>query len=256
MAIITLLSDWGTTDYYVAAVKGKILSLLPDATIVDISHNIRHFDVVHAGFTIRNCYKAFPEGTIHLLCVNEDCDQDVGPVVVKFNGQYFIGADNGIFDYIIDGPVDDVYRIDLMQDGDAFTFGCLSRFVNVAALLAKGSPMSDVGDKLDSFQTAGVFQAAVHSHCLVGNVIHVDEYGNAITNISSELFDKVVGFNKVEISIEGYIIAEISERYSDVCPQELVAVFGSHGFLEVAMNCGAASSLCGIKVGSRVTVNY
>ena len=256
MAIITLLSDWGTTDYYVAAVKGKILNLLPDATIVDISHNIRHFDVVHAGFTIRNCYKSFPEGTIHLLCVNEDLDQDVVPVVVKFNGQYFIGADNGIFDYIIDGPLEEVYKIDLMQDGEVFTFGCLSRFVNVAALLAKGSPLSAVGDKLESFTTASVFKAAVHSHCLVGNVIHVDDYGNAITNISSELFDKVIGYNKVEVIVEGYVITDISERYSDVPQQELVVVFGSHGFLEVAMNCGSASSLCGVKVGSRVTINY
>ena len=103
MAIITLTSDWGTKDYYVAAVKGTILSQLPAATIVDVTHEIEPFNVSQAGFTLKNCYRSFPPGTIHIIGVDTIESMECPHVVVKAEGQYFISTDNGIFSHILDG---------------------------------------------------------------------------------------------------------------------------------------------------------
>ena len=101
MAIITLTSDWGYSDYYVAAVKGAILSQIPDAVIVDITHEITPFNVRQAGFVLKNCFRDFPKGTIHIIAVDTIETLDIPHVVVKADGQYFISADNGIFGQIL-----------------------------------------------------------------------------------------------------------------------------------------------------------
>ena len=123
MAIITLTSDWGTKDYYAAAVKGTILSMLPSATIVDVTHEIEPFNVSQAGFTLKNCYRCFPPGTIHIIAVDTIESMECPHVVVKAEGQYFISTDNGIFSHILDGKYDEAVCIDVMQDSDFFTFG-------------------------------------------------------------------------------------------------------------------------------------
>lgn len=97
MAIITLTSDWGLSDYYVGAVKGVIYSYCPQAVIVDITHNITPFDLKNAGFIVKNCYKNFPEGTIHILGIDTEESDEFSHIVVKADGHYFIGCDNGIF---------------------------------------------------------------------------------------------------------------------------------------------------------------
>ena len=101
MAIITLTSDWGLSDYYIAAVKGAIYSASPDVTIVDVTHNIARFDIRSAAFIIKNCYKNFPDGTIHILAVDTEESVDNPHVALKMNGHYFIGTDNSIFSLII-----------------------------------------------------------------------------------------------------------------------------------------------------------
>ena len=141
MAIITLTSDWGTSDYYTAAVKGVILSQIPNATIVDISHEISHYNIAEAGFIMRNCYRNFPDGTIHILAV-ETIESDQNPhVVVKAKGQYFVGTDNGIFSHILDNEFDEAVYIDVEQDTNLYTFSTRDRFAKVAIMIAKGEPL-------------------------------------------------------------------------------------------------------------------
>ena len=259
MAIITLTSDWGTSDYYAAAVKGVILSQVPNVTIVDITHDISPFNVAEAGFTVHNCYRNFPEGTIHIIAV-ETIESDVNPhVVVKAHGQYFISTDNGIFSHILDDEYEEAVFIDVEQDTNFYTFSTRDRFAKVAVMIAKGEPLSNIGAKREKLNNGGVFCAIVKNNNIIeGIVMHIDAYDNLITNISKELFDEVGKGRSFIIKVKGdlYTIDELSESYDDVDPLDPVAFFGTHGYLEIALNHAKMASLWGIDIRSTIQVVF
>lgn len=256
MAIITLTSDWGTSDYYLAAVKGTILSHLPDVTIVDISHHIKQFDIESAAFTLRNCYKHFPKGTIHILGVNSEESIDNPHIVVKTNDHYFIGADNGVFSMIFGDEEMEIVELDIPLDSDFFTFSTRDRFVKAAMLLIQGEPLSSLGEARSQLTSKFLFQPTVSPNAIKGMVIHVDAYENLITNISEKLFREQRNSRKFEIYFSGYRISKISTAYTDEGIAELVALFGTHGLLEIAINHGKAASLCGMERLNPVDVNF
>ena len=258
MAIITFTSDWGTSDYYAAAVKGVILSQVPNVTIVDITHDISPFNVAEAGFIVHNCYRNFPEGTIHIIAV-ETIESDVNPhVVVKAHGQYFISTDNGIFSHILDGEYEEAVFIDVEQDTDFYTFSTRDRFAKVAVMIAKGEPLSNIGAKRERLNDGGSFCAIVKKNVIEGIVMHIDTYDNLITNISRELFNEVGKGRKFVIKVKGdlYTIEELSESYDDVDPLDPVALFGTHGYLEIALNHAKMASLWGIDIRSTIQVVF
>jgi len=253
-----LTSDWGTADYYAAAVKGVILSQMPNATIVDISHDIAPFNIAQAGFTLRNCYRNFPEGTIHIIAV-DTIESDVHPhVVVKAEGQYFISTDNGIFSHILENGYEEAVFIDVEQDTDFFTFSTRDRFAKVAVMIAKGEPLSNIGAKREHLNDGGVFCATVKNNVIEGIVIHIDSYENIITNISQRLFEEVGKGRDFVIKVKGdlYIIDELSESYDDVAQLDPVALFGTHGYLEIALNHAKMASLWGIEIRSAIQVVF
>ena len=258
MAIITLTSDWGTSDYYTAAVKGVILSQIPNATIVDITHEVSHYNIAQAGFIMRNCYKNFPEGTIHILAVETIESADTPHVVVKAHGQYFIGTDNGIFSHILDNKFDEAVDISVEQDSDFFTFSTRDRFAKVAVMIAKGKPLSEIGHPRSELQNGGAFCAIVKNNIIEGIVTHIDSYDNLITNISRELFEEVGKGRDFIIKAKGdlYLIEELVECYDDVDELEPVALFGTHGYLELALNHGPMASLWGIEPRASIQVVF
>ena len=128
MAIITLTTDLGLVDNYVASVKGAILKEIPETTIVDITHEIPSFDLQKSAFVLRNCYEDFPEGTIHIVGVNSESDVDTPHIAIYASGHYFIGADNGVFSLNFDNPPDKIVELTLSQDTDRITFPTKSRF--------------------------------------------------------------------------------------------------------------------------------
>ena len=150
MPIITLTSDWGVKDHYIGAVKGAILSRIPDVTIVDISHSIPAFNIEHAAFVLKNCFRNYPEGTVHIIGVNTE-ESDKNPhVIVKADGHFFIGADTGIFSMILDKKPDMIIEMDIIQDSGFFTFSSRDRFAKAAAHLAMGKNIEELGDIKDS----------------------------------------------------------------------------------------------------------
>ena len=258
MAIITITSDWGTKDYYAAAVKGTILSMLPSATIVDVTHEIEPFNVAQAGFTLKNCYQCFPSGTIHIIAVNTIESTECPHVVVKAEGQYFISTDNGIFSHILGGKYDEAYCIDVMQDSDFFTFAARDRFAKVAVMIAKGEPLSSIGEPRLKLNPGGAFCAVARDNTIEGVVMHIDSYDNLITNISKELFEQERKGRDFIIMVKGdlYTVDEISDSYLDVDVVDLVAIFGTHGYLELALNKAKLASLCGIEPQSTIKVEF
>jgi len=256
MAIITLTSDWGQKDHYAGAVKGAILRQLPGATIIDISHHIPAFDLNQAAFIVRNFYRDFPEGSIHILAVNTEAAIETPHTLVLYRGHYFIGADNGIFSLIFDGKPDRIIDLDVIQDSDYFTFPSRDVFAKVACHVAAGKPLEELGHEKEKVVSKMAFQPVIQGDLIKGKVIYIDNYENVFTNITENLFKAQVKNRKFILTFRSpsYRITELSKSYQDVNEGEMLALFSSSGHLEIAINKGNASSLLGLKMDQAVTV--
>lgn len=257
MAIITLTSDWGLSDYYLPVVKGAIYSALPNVNIVDITHNVEHFNIKSAAFVIKNCYKNFPKGTIHIVAIDTEESSDNPHVVVKANGHYFVGTDNSIFSLIVAEDAYEAVIIDVIQDTDFFTFSTRDRFVKVAVMLHNGAQLSDIGKPYEIKEMIE-FHPSYDENSIHGLVYYIDTYENLITNISRELFEKVSAGRvfTIKFCASIYRIDKIAKGYQDEEESNLVALFGTHGFLEIAINKGKAASLLGAECESAVDIYF
>jgi hypothetical protein len=256
MAIITLTSDWGVKDHYAGAVKGAILRLLPEAQIVDISHHIPAFDLNQAAFIVRNFYRNYPEGTIHILAINTEAAIETPHTLVFHHGHYFIGADNGIFSLLFDDKPTRIIELDIIQDSDYFTFPSRDVFVKVACHIAAGKPIEALGHPKDKLLQKMAFQPVIQGDMIKGKVIYLDNYENAFINITESLFRSIVKNHKFSITFRSanYSIDEISKSYKDVGPGVMLALFPPSGYLEIAIREGKAGSLLGLKMDQLVTV--
>jgi S-adenosylmethionine hydrolase len=256
MPIITLTSDWGLKDHYLGAVKGAIYNRLPGVRIVDISHTIPPFDLNQAAFIIRNFYKNFPKGTIHILCINTEASIETPHTLVIHDGHYFIGSDNGIFSLIFDEKPDSIIELDVLQDSDYFTFSARDVFVKVACHIAEGKPVEQLGSPKNGILQKMSFKPAIDGNLIKGKVIYIDNYENVFTNITEAFFRSVVKGHKFAIMFRSasYRITAISKSYKDVVEGEMLALFSTSGHLEIAINQGKASSLLGLKMDQPILI--
>jgi S-adenosyl-L-methionine hydrolase (adenosine-forming) len=256
MPIITLTSDWGQRDYFLAAVKGKILNLLPEVNIVDISHGISPFNLKQASFIIRNSYPHFPAGTVHVLSVLTEMSEKTPHLAVQYNGQFFIGADNGIFSLIFDLPPEKIIRISSSASNGVKDKPARDRFVDSAVHLAAGQPIEQLGEPIAQWKEQLHFNPVVSGDVIRGVVIYVNRYENVVTNITRDLVEKTGHGRKFIVEFRGEIIKGIRHSYQEVPIGEIVALFGSTGHLEIAINQGNASSLLGLDINDPVRVEF
>lgn len=254
MGIITLTSDWGYTDFYQASVKGMIYKYLPTATIVDISHSIKAFDLVEAAFAVKNAYPSFPDGSVHIIGLSAEETLTNAHTIVYYDKQYFIGNDNGIFSMIFDKQPEKIIELDVLFDSTVNTFASRDRFVKAATHLAQGKPIEDLGDEKTELVCMMLFEPSANQDGIKGIVSYVDNFENLFTNITFDFFNNHIGNHKFEILFNSYRIKHISNSYSDVRPGEIVALFASNGMLEIAINKGNASSLLGMRKRSTVII--
>ncbi len=254
MAIITLISDWGDRGYYAAAVKGAVLSLMPEARIVDITHRIKAFNVAHAAWVLKNAFPAFPEGTVHIIAVNTEESMERPHTVVYYHKQYFIGADNGIFSLLLEEAPEKIISLNIPQEAESLTFSSRDRFVKAAVHLAGGGSLEELGELREAVNPGIPLKPIRDKDGIRGVIIHIDDYKNIITNISKKLLTEVVDKRPFQIQIRTGRVQKISKAYGDANPGDLVAIFSVNGLLEVAMNEGEAASLLGVKVGDAVIV--
>lgn len=258
MAIITLTTDWGSGNHYAGAVKGALLQRISGVQIIDITHDIPCFDIIQASFVLRNAYPAFPEGTIHLLGVNTEAGIDTPHVLVLHNGQFFIGADNGIFSLMFDKAPLEAIELEILQDSDYFTFSTKDVFVKAAAMIAGGKTLKELGHPYQALNERIAFKPVVYPGKIVGKVIFIDGYENVFVNIDKKLF-REVGKGRdfmIGLRLPGEAIRQLYESYSDVVPGERLALFGTSGFLEIAINQGKAASLLGLQMNDTVIVEF
>ncbi len=261
MAIITLTTDWGTKDHYLASVKGSLLRNIDDIQIIDISHDILPFDIYQTSFIFKNSYLNFPDGTIHLIGVNSDASIDQPHVVIYCNNQYFIGADNGIFSLIFGKQEKTIIEIDIVQDSDKYTFSTKDVFVKAAKHIVEGKEIEELGNIRDKIKEYMSFEPIVEMDdemiSITGKVIYIDRYENAITNISEKLFYEYAKNHNFDITFNSFSdeLTKISKSYLDVPPSEMCALFDSNNMLEISINQGNAGSLLGLKVDTRIRIN-
>lgn len=261
MPIITLTSDMGLKDYYVAAVKGAAYSAMPGITLVDISHQINPFDIAKAAFVLNNVWRDFPAGTVHIIAINPEWSKQTPYVIVENEGHYFIGADNGIFSLMFEEFRGSIWTLRLKVDED-LSFPTKNIFVKAAVHIVSGNDPADLGVPHESFLQRSVFKPTIDPHVIKGTVIYIDSYGNVITNITRVIFEKAVGNRDFHILVSrgDYDLSRISRTYNEVPEGEKVALFTSGGYLEIAINRGVegsgggASSLLGIKVNDLIRV--
>jgi len=258
MALITLLSDWGTKDHYAGMVKGRILSKIPGAAIVDISHTIPPFNLNSAAFVLKNSYPVFPKGTIHIVDITSEATIEMPHVVAEYDGMFFIGADNGIFSLAFDHEPETLIEIDIHQESDTFTFAALDVFVKVAQHIVEGKNLEELGPARAGLAKKIPLRPVTSEDLIKGHVVYVDSYENVFTNIDRDLFMKIGQKRpfRVQFGASRYSVKKISNSYKDVHEGEIVALFSSSGHLQIAVSMGNASGLLGLKVDDTVRVEF
>lgn len=264
MPIVTLISDLGTKDFYLAAVKGTILAASPTVTLVDISHEIPAFDLLQAAFNIKNAWHHFPAGTIHLIGVEDSGTVHARNLAIAYKGHIFIGTDNGIFSMIFDEEPEMIVEIQLGAEDGNLIFPFRDILAKAAGFLANGGNVEILGPKMSSFLSRPVFTAVVNEDTMMGKVIYIDGYGNVFTNITKTEFEKACGQRKYAIffTAANHPIRRISDHYGDVAEGERLAIFSTTGYLQIAINRGVhgagggASQLFGLKVNHTIRVEF
>jgi len=257
MALITLTSDFGYTDPYLASVKGSVYRELPVIQVVDISHDVAKHDIAQAAFIVKQAFEDFPEGSIHIIGVKPHQTDLSEHVAISYKGHYFIGADNGMFSLMFDDIPDRVIAIEL-QDGGSVNFPVRDVFVKAACHLARGGTIDLLGRPKEGLLQMMVFEPVVQQDSIRGHIQYIDSYGNLITNISNALFQHVAQGKEAAILLRGakHEIRGISASPSLVPEGELSAYFGNANFLELGIHAGSAAQLLGIRVNDSVMVNF
>lgn len=261
MAIITLITDWGLKDFYVGAFKGLVLSNCPGATIIDISNEIPCFDILKASFVLKNSYSNFPKGTIHVVDINKwhERNKDFSFIVIKKNDDYFIGRDNGLFSLVFDSPPETIVQITADIKEGHYSLNIRDLYLKVICHIFQGKPIEELGNKKDNWFEMKNLQPLEDKDVLIGSVIYVDSYGNAITNITRSLFNEVGKGRQYKIIFkrEGYYdINKISKNYHDIETGDRLALFNSSDYLEIAINEGNASSLIDLKYNETIRIEF
>lgn len=257
MAIITLTTDLGYKDFYQAALKGSIFSLLPDVNIVDITHNIAAFNIPQAAFVLKNAFSYFPKGTVHLIGIDSVYNEHTRYLAVEYRGHYFVGSDNGIFSLMFDDKPGQMVELDIMQDLKFLHFPLTDIFAKASCHLAAGKKLTDIGIPVTELEQKMTLQPVIEKDIIRGSVVYIDSFQNVITNISKELFNKVQNNRSFTLYFrKNESISQLSWHYNEVPEGEKLCLFGISNYLEIAINKGNASGLLGLHLGDIVRVEF
>ncbi|TXN35946.1 SAM-dependent chlorinase/fluorinase [Flagellimonas hymeniacidonis] len=275
MAIITLTTDFGHKDHFVGAIKGTILSNLPEVSIVDISHAISPFNIQECAYILKNAYRSFPPGSVHIVGVDSELSPENQHIVVQVDGHYFVSANNGVISLI----TSEINPEKVMEIGipnlSPSSFPMLNVFVQVACHIARGGKLEVIGKPFDALKELREFEPRItnNGNSISGNVIYIDNYGNVITNIQRSLFEAYRNGREFELIARTTKMKTIHTSYNDIVnfdlnkaqrkgPGDALALFNSAGYVELAIyksdlnTVGGASTLLGLNYRDTVTINF
>ena len=260
MAIITLTTDLGYKDSYLASVKATILNEIEDINIIDISNSIEPFNIQQAAFVLKNCISDFPNGTVHIIGVDDELSLENEHLAVYANNQFFLAADNGIFSLLFDTIQPDmIVELNLSQKSDSLTFATKNVLVTAACHIARGGTLEIIGKQIKDFRVKrSELKPVLEKDTIRGTVIYIDNYGNAVTNITKEFFNKsrksrdfVILFGR-----ENEKITRICSNYNEVPIPDKLALFGNNNLLHIAINQGRASNLLGLQFHDIIRIEF
>lgn len=275
MPLITLTTDFGTKDHFVGAVKGAIYSSISDVHIVDISHEITPFNITETAYIVKNAYKNFPEGTIHIVGVDSELNEDNKHIALLLNGHYFVCPDNGLISMIA-SEINPTKIVEInIHDRLTSSFSVLDVFVQVAAHIVRGGTLEVIGKPLDTYKKLFELQPQINTeqNKILGNVIYIDNYGNVISNITEKLFKEVGKGRDFTLRASRYAFKKINYKYSDIVDFSLdpvqrqsdgnkLAIFNSAGYIEIAIyksnltTVGGASTLLGLDYRDVISLEF
>ena len=274
MALITLTTDFGLKDHFVGAVKGAIYSELPEATIIDITHEITPFNIAETAYILKNAYKSFPKGTIHIVGVDSELSIQNKHIAIYLDEHYFICPDNGIISMIA-SEINPTKIVEInIHDHIESSFPVLDVFVKVASFIARGGKLDVIGKAIEDYKKMVEIQPKINQEktIIVGGVIYIDNYGNVISNISKKMFEKIGKDRPFKITARRYTFDKIYTQYNDIVNFEStdirqfdgkkLALFNSANYLEIAIyrsnlkTVGGASTLLGLDYRDRITVEF
>ncbi len=262
MAVITMLTDFGSRDCYVGVMKGVILGIDPGARLVDLTHEVDAGDVAAAGFILAAAWRWFPRGTVHLAVVDPGVGTARRPLVARADGQWFVGPDNGLFTAVLDAA-DRVSVRELTDESVRLrpvsrTFHGRDIFAPAAAWLSRGSSGERMGPVLER-PVRGEWltrPAREEGGAVRGVVMHVDVFGNLITSIPGALLQQVApGDGPPVLEWDGGRTTRLVETYAEAEPGEPVLLVGSSGYLEIAVNRGSAAGITGVGRGDHLRLH-
>lgn len=255
MAIVTLLTDSGFTDHYVAAIKARILATNPGIRMVDISHQIQPCNIGHAAFVLRSVFRDFPKGTVHLTGVHATGQRDDAYIAVQLEDHFFIGSDNGLFGLITEKNHQTLVELNTVNPIQT-TFPEKDIFAPAAARLASGVSITDLGKPMPFFKKMIDRQVKATRRQISGHVIHVDNYGNLITNIPRDAFDVLSQNKTYTVQFGGEKFRRMHTQYNQADEGECFILFNSLGLLEIGIFKGNASELLGLNYDSAVSIIF
>jgi len=260
--VISLLTDFGRYDSYVGTMKGVILGINPFTQIIDLCEDISPQDIFGAAYALHSAYKYFPEGTVHLCVVDPGVGSDRKIICLKTEKYVFLAPDNGVLSFIItqDKPeiIIEVTNKEYFLPKVSNTFHGRDIFAPVAAHIVNGIELEKLGNKIDKIKKIDLPRPVLSPDgILTAEVIHIDIFGNLITNVDHVIFKRIKELrpdDKLPIVIAGKRILKINNSYADVNDENLLAIFGSSGFLEIAVNKGNAKKTLNAEKGDKVVI--
>ena len=275
MSIITLITDFGYKDQFVAQMKVEIYNNNPESQVVDISHNVSPFNIMEAAYILENSYKSFPENTIHIIDVDSEKNKEKKHIIVKLDNHYFITSDNGIMSILSQNiNYQEIYEISILNELKPMQ-SSLKTFSKVACHLSMGGKPEIVGKKINNLKNVKNLKPFVNSENtqIISSVIYIDHFGNVITNIKKSFFEEIGKGRKFEISARNYKFNKIYSSYSDIINFNLaedqrsdegkaLIIFNSNNYLQISIyrsnpeNVGTAATLLGLKIYDSVSVIF
>lgn len=256
-AVITLTTDFGLTDPFVGIMKGVILNLAPSARIIDITHGIEPQNILQAALVLESTHAYFPKNTIHLVVVDPGVGSDRRPIAVKTKSAIFVGPDNGVLSSVM-APSSRVFELTNKKyflDSPSSTFHGRDVFAPASAWIAKGIPLSKMGRKINDPHILKLPQPEVKRNVIAGEIIHIDRFGNCISNISSELLNTTFQLNdSLTLKIGKTRIHDFASHYSQFNPGDIGCLINSWGKVEIFCRDGNAAKKLKCRVGTIVTI--
>ena len=255
MAIVTLLTDSGESDHYVAAIKAKILSTNPGLTLVDISHQINPCDIAHGAYVLRSVFREFPKGTVHLIAVDAAGGKEDAFIALQLEDHFLVGVDNGLLGLISDKPQQNLVELNAIN-ALVTTFPERDILAPAAARLASGVSISTLGKPLSQYKKMTDRHVKATRKQILGHVTRVDRFGNLITNIELEVFETLSKGQGITIHFGGEKFKRIHTNYNQADQGDCFLLFNSAKFLEIGIYKGNASELLGLSYDSPVNIIF